>query len=203
MHRPALAFVVVLLALSAAAQTRIGTFRPAGSIGPARIVVRGHRPFFPAGYYPIPYFYDSYDPYEVEYLPPEPPRPEPIVQMKTEPLPDPVLLELHGGQWVKVANFSAASDHAVAMRRAEGRSPASKPLPPAILVFRDGHSEEVSSYSIIGPVIFTKTDYWSSGKWTRSIAIDELNIPATLRQNKARGVDFELPSSPDEVMLRP
>jgi hypothetical protein len=165
----------------------------------------GRRPFYPAyGYYGLPFSYsDYYEPYELEYPPPQPPPgpPAPAAQVKTEPLPDPVLLELHGSQWVRVTNFGESSARALA---ADTVPPApSKPLPPAILVYRDGHTEEVSSYSIIGESIYIKTNYWSTGAWTRTIQIADLDIPATLRKNHERGVAFELPSSPDEVMIRP
>jgi hypothetical protein len=162
----------------------------------------GRSPFF----YGAPYFYwDYYEPYEQEYPAPEPaPPPAPAVEVKNEPLPDPVLLELRSGQWVRVANFSETSERAL-----NGGAPESTPtarpqeMAPAILVYRDGHIEEVSSYSIIGRMIYTKADYWTAGAWTRTIQIADLDIPATLKQNQQRGVKFELPSGPDEVMIRP
>jgi hypothetical protein len=155
-------------------------------------------PYF-AGY-GYGYGYDS-EPYE--YPAPEAPAappPRPAVEESEKPLPGPVLLELHGDQWVQVNSFRTPSE--------ETQQPSPKnqkpgPLPPAVLVFRDGHTEEVSSYSIIGPVIYTKSDYWASGNWNRKIQIADLDVPATLQQNQERGVKFELPSGPDEVMIRP
>jgi hypothetical protein len=76
-------------------------------------------------------------------------------------------------------------------------------LPPAVLVFRDGHQEEAAKYTIIGSTIFIKADYWSSGSWTHEIPIAQLDILATLRANQARGTKFSLPSRPGEVMMRP
>lgn len=125
------------------------------------------------------------------------------VQVKTEPLPDPVLLELHGSRWVKVTNFGESSDRALTVETPAEGSINANPLPPAILVYRDGHTEELSSYSIIGGSIHTKSNYWVTGTWTRTIPVADLDIPSTLRQNQQRGVNFELPSGPDEVMLRP
>jgi len=52
-------------------------------------------------------------------------------------------------------------------------------------------------------LIHTKSNYWTTGTWTRTIPVTDLDIPATLQQNEKRGVNFELPSGPDEVMLRP
>jgi hypothetical protein len=198
---------IALLASSAVAQTRMGGFAPAGGFGHIQrhhiVTAHEHRAFNPAyGYYGTPYFYsDYYEPDQLEYLPPEPPpNPTPAVQVKAEPLPAPVLLELHGSQWVRVTNF-AESPESSATSTVEQASV--KPLPPAILVYRDGHTEELSSYSIIGGSIYTKANYWTSGAWTRTIPIGDLDIPATLSQNEKRGVNFELPSGPDEVMLRP
>jgi hypothetical protein len=75
-------------------------------------------------------------------------------------------------------------------------------LPPAVLVFRDGHQEEVAKYTIVGGTISVKTDYWSSGSWTRKIPIAELNLAATLQVNQERGAKFSLPSRPSEVIVR-
>jgi hypothetical protein len=77
------------------------------------------------------------------------------------------------------------------------------PLPPAVLVFRDGHQEEAAKYTIVGSTIFIKADYWSSGSWTHEVPIAKLDIPATMQANQERGAKFSLPSRPGEVMMRP
>jgi hypothetical protein len=147
-------------------------------------------------------YYSDYDSYENE-LPPAPaPAPAAAPQAKQEPLPDPVLLELQGNQWVKVTNFAMPTNQTGTAFQTDAQ-PLAKEMPPAVLVYRDGHSEEVSSYSIIGTSIYTRSDYWSNGAWTRTIQIADLDIPATLKQNQQRGVKFDLPSGPDEVMIRP
>lgn len=210
------ALAVALLATSVLAQSQMGisggfaSGRPGfGRFGRDRLAItghHGHRSSYPAyGYYDAPYFYsDYYEPNDLAYPPPQSPPPElpsPAAQVKTEPLPDPVLLELHGSQWVRVTNFGESSDRALA---GETVPPApAKTLPPAILVYRDGHTEELSSYSIMGESIYTKADYWSTGAWTRTIHTADLDIPATLKQNRERGIPFQLPSGPDEVMIRP
>jgi len=87
-----------------------------------------------------------------------------------------------------------------------GRRSAAEPpreLPPAVLVFRDGHKEEVSDYTIMSGTIYSKADYWTSGSWTKKIQIADLDVPATLRINQERGVKFMLPASPNEVVMRP
>jgi hypothetical protein len=200
---------VALLASSAMAQIRMGGLVPAARFGhiPRNhiVIAREHHAFNPAyGYYGTPYFYsDYYEPSDFEYQPPEPSPPPVQVQAKTEPLPDPVLLELHGSRWVRVTNFGESSDRALAAAMPAETESKGKVLPPAVLVYRDGHTEELSSYSIIGRSIHTKSNYWTTGTWTRTIPVADLDIPATLQQNEKRGVNFELPSGPDEVMLRP
>lgn len=201
------AILIALLASSALAQTRTNGFGRVGSFGRSAgrmVIAREHRAFNPAyGYYGTPYFYgDYYEPYDLQYPAPAPEAP-PATPVKAEPLPDPMLLELRGNQWVRVTNFAESSNRAVAPESPVEEPAQVKPLPPAVLVFHDGHTEEVSSYSIIGGSIYTKANYWTTGAWTRTVAIADLDIPATLERNQKRGVNFELPSGPDEVMIRP
>lgn len=119
--------------------------------------------------------------------------------LKQEPVPDAVLVELHGTEWVKV-NFAT---NVTSTSSAQVAQPTTKELPAAVIVYRDGHTEELTSYSIIGSTIYAKADYWSTGKWTRKIHIADLDVPATLQRNHDRGVRFDLPSGPDEIVLRP
>lgn len=158
----------------------------------------GRNAFFYGGwpYFP-PEYDDSYEP-AVYVQPPAAPPPS-APQVRQEPVPDAALLELQGNQWVKVTSFTTAQPQAAAGIVAVS----AKQLPPAILVYRDGHTEEVSSYSIIGTTLYTKSDYWTSGAWSRKIQIADLDLPATIKQNRDRGVNFDLPSGPDEVILRP
>jgi hypothetical protein len=163
------------------------------------------------------YGYDS-EPREVEAPPPQvivgqaaqsgSPAPAPEA-------PESLVLELHGDHWVRVTNYGEsqsqpeterASNPASAVptanpRRTQAAEPPSE-LPPAALVFRDGHKEEIGKYMIVGTTIYTSADYWSSGSWTRKVQIAELDVPATLKLNQERGARFSLPSGPNEVMIR-
>ena len=71
------------------------------------------------------------------------------------------------------------------------------------LVFRDGSRQEVSSYTIVGDALYTDANRWVSGSWCKKVALASLDVPSTLRVNQERGVPFSLPSSPNEVMVRP
>lgn len=160
----------------------------------------------PIVFYGAPYYYpEYYESYEQEAPAPQPAPPAPTPVVKNEPLPDPVLLELRGDRWVRVTEFEtgAAAAPTPIQRSAARKAVAAKEVPPAILVFRDGHTEDVSSYSIIDGAIYTRADYWTEGTWSRKIEIADLDVPATLKQNQQRGVKFELPSGPNEVMIRP
>lgn len=161
----------------------------------------GRNSFFYGGWPYFPPEYDeSYEPAVYVQSPAAPTAPAP--QRQPEPLPNAALLELQGNQWVRVTSFTTANA-ATATQGSATRSTPAQELPPAILVYRDGHTEEVSSYSIIGTTLYTKSDYWTSGAWSRKIQIADLDVPATIQQNRDRGVKFDLPASPDEVILRP
>ncbi len=78
-------------------------------------------------------------------------------------------------------------------------APPLAPLPPAVIVFRDGHSEELGRYTIQGDALYTKAEYWSAA---RKIPLADLDIPASLRINNERGTKFNLPSNPNEIVVR-
>jgi hypothetical protein len=72
-------------------------------------------------------------------------------------------------------------------------APESVPAPPpdpTVLVFKDGHKMEVANYAIVGATLFDLTP----GR-PRRIALAELDLPATQKQNDDRGVNFQLPPS--------
>lgn len=56
------------------------------------------------------------------------------------------------------------------------------------LVFRDRHTEQVQNYAIVGPTLWILNP-----QRPRKIALAELDLPATVRANQDRGVDFQLP----------
>jgi hypothetical protein len=110
----------------------------------------------------------------------------------------PLLLELHGERWVQVEQFQMTSN------RDKLSVPSSEAIPmDTLLVFRDGRSETTSSYAVIGDSIFVQSNYWTSGSWTKKIAIADLDLAATMKANQQRGVTFKLPAGPNEVVLRP
>jgi hypothetical protein len=170
-------------------------------------------------YYP---FYDGEDGYAGEGEPPQlimPNRPA-AVALSQAPAPKPaesLVVELRGDHWVRLTGYGASeipgqsptfqaegprTGNASESATTANASHASE-LPPAVLVFRDGHQEEAAKYTIVGPTIFIKSNYWTSGSWTHKVAIASLDVPATLKLNQERGAKFSLPSRPGEVIMRP
>ncbi len=137
---------------------------------------------------------------------------------------EPLVVELRGDHWVRLTGYGAseisnqlpASQIVPAVPVAAGTkaksksadastavSPTEEKLPPAILIFRDGHREQISRYTIINKTIAIKSDYYASGSWTRNIPVTDLNIPATLQANHDANTKFALPTRPNEVVMRP
>ena len=126
--------------------------------------------------------------------------------------PEPVVIEWQGDHFVRMTLTEASSrqrgpadysekSNAKSGRKLQAESP--QGLPPAVLVFRDGHKEEVSSYTIMGQTMFAKSDYWTTGTWNKKIQLTDLDVPATVALNHQRGLKFALPTSASEVVIRP
>jgi hypothetical protein len=64
------------------------------------------------------------------------------------------------------------------------------PQPSTVLVFKDSHQLEVGNYAIVSQTLYDLT----SGH-PRKIALADLDLPATQKQNDDRGVPFQLPPS--------
>jgi|SRR5205823_1780929 len=169
-----------------------------------------------------PFWYSGYDSQPVyeaaapEVIVVQPPA-APAQTTPTVP-PEPVVIEWQGDHFVRMTLAEASSrqrgpadySEKSAARFLSGKSAPRKPeaqspeeLPPAVLIFRDGHKEEVSKYTIIGPNMYATSDYWSSGTWSKKIQLADLDVPSTVKLNQERGVKFKLPTSPNEVIIRP
>ena len=142
-------------------------------------------------------------------------NPSPPVAPPARPV-EPLLIENRGGQWVRVPTGNQLQAASESTKPVPAQSASLQPgitgpagetlslpeLPPARIVFRDGHTEDVQKYVIEGDVLYTTTDHWTTGSWTRKIPLAELDIPASLKVNKERGAKFNLPSAPNEVVIR-
>jgi hypothetical protein len=192
-----------------------------------RLTNWGPRRYFnSSAYLPYQYFYPDYD-YDDDYdnvnesTPPDESPVQIIVAPPAQPpVPapapiEPLLLEYQDGQWVRVPTGSQMPARPQSMQSDSAKASGLRPgmasrkerpqplpaLPPTVLVFRDGHKEEVERYMIHDDVIYASMDYWSAGSWTREIPIAGLDIPATLKLNQERGGKFNLPSGPSEIVI--
>jgi hypothetical protein len=62
------------------------------------------------------------------------------------------------------------------------------PQPPTLLVFKDGRKLEVGNYAIVGQTLFDLTPGHA-----RRVALADLDLDATQKENDNRGVTFQLP----------
>jgi hypothetical protein len=199
---------------------------PNGSFafGRAAYPSRFHRSF-PYTSLPFPFFGDSFNPddiYSTGY--PVASQP-PVILLQAarslagpadylgrtdndrDPSPSqPLMIELQNGRYVRV-NSTPADGEALPLTLAPAPASATPSpahdLSPALLVFRDGHSEEVRDYTIAGGILYARGDYYTDGYWNKTIELSTLNVPQTLQANTMRNVRFVLPASPNEVITRP
>jgi hypothetical protein len=205
-----------------------GAARPAPGYGSARHGAssfnhrRGGVPF---GYFlgDNPYFYDDY-PYEQ----PAPESAPQFVMMQqaiaadTPPQPKaaPLLIELEGDRYVRYGGSArrpdtgetppapvreprASSDPTGSSAR-QTEAVSSAALAPTVLVYRDGHQEQIPDYAIVGRILYAHSvNNAQPGYGIRSIEVSALDIPATVAANRENGVNFVLPAGPNEVVTRP
>ena len=184
------------------------------------IQITGRHPRYDgAFFYGYPYVFADYSSEPFDSAPASPQvvvvQPAASAELQTATEIEPLLIELQGDRYVRISDASSqreagfggyaeagtARSSAAAARAAAGERIAD--LPPAVLIYRDGHSEQVTDYAIVAGVIYARADYWQSGYWTKPIHLSALNIPATIQANQEQGVKFVLPSGPNEVVTRP
>lgn len=127
----------------------------------------------------------------------------------------PLMIELQNGRYVHVSN-AAIDGEALPLKlsarnatpaksseksnRGENVAAVDQNLRPALLIFRDGHSEEVREYTIADGVLYARGDFYADGYWNKKIALATLDLPQTVKANVSRNVKFVLPSSANEVI---
>ena len=170
-------------------------------------------------YFGAPLMYPDY-PSAAESLPSTPlvvvqsnPNPAP-----SEPPSEPLMIVWQGDRYVRYGGRGTnaevrGSDYSEPESSA-GRTPSpvrsavpgernQSQLPPAVLVFRDGHREQAQDYVIVGGKLYLRGDYWRDGYWSRTVELATLDLPRTLSANQENGVNFVLPTGPNEVVTRP
>lgn len=207
---PKLALVALLVALMPYATAQ----RPMSPPHFSSSLHSAHARPFP---YPVVFFADSFD-YETQSHPLVANQPPVVVVQAPRETPEPIappaqplLIELQGGQYIRVSGEEPAAAEMLDQEPGPGLKPGGSSTPaiptqnlaPAILVFRDGHREEVAAYTITDGVLYAQGNYYTDGSWNRKIDLSSLNLPETIEASRSRGVRFRLPAAPNEVVTRP
>ena len=61
--------------------------------------------------------------------------------------------------------------------------------PSTLLIFKDGHQQEISNYAIVGSTLYDL----SEGR-SKKVQLADLDLQATVKENDERGVEFQLPA---------
>jgi len=206
-----------LIAPVSVAQTR-GSFRGAGWGGhDFGRSYSGHRRYgVPSGYFlgDPDFFYDDY--------PFAPAMPEPVAPPVTVQTPvanqgeqaktPSLLIELQGDRYVRYGGAAQSAQREASAQELVAGLPAGKNtsnsaqynLPPTVLVYRDGHRENVTDYAIVGRVMYAHRSSDGQAEYGLSnIQLSALDIPATLCANRENGVSFVLPAGPNQIVTRP
>jgi hypothetical protein len=158
-------------------------FRGGRDRGPGS--VRGNR--HNRGFVPV------YVPYYYPVVVAAEPEPQPVEVVEEEP-PAPTVFE-HRRTSERVSSAPvtrarpepevAAEPEAITPSPAEAREQI-----PTVLVYRDGHQQEVSNYAIVGQTLYELGAFVA-----HKIPLAELNLKATIKANDERGVEFAMPAS--------
>jgi hypothetical protein len=190
-------------------------------VGPAHF-----GPRFARGEHSRPFFYPLAwgDPFYSDYVNTAPVANQPPVMILQAPQSAPVapapapsqplMIELRGDRYVRISGEESSGaqmiDPTLALRsEPSGPSAAVRhaandvQLPIAVLLFRDGHREETTSYTIADGVLYVSASPYTGGPWIRKVELTLLDLAETIRSNQSRGIKFQLPSAPNEVLVGP
>jgi len=172
-----------------ASVTSLGPRGFSGSFGRHPGFVNGFRnrefhrrvyPGFVGSYYWPYYSYYGWD-YPYDYYSSDAYQQQPYPQQPTVVVIDPKSSDERYG------------DHSFDERsQARSQAPPAPPQEqdPTVLVFRDGHKQEIRNYAIVGQML------WDFGaKGTHKIPLSDLDLETTRKLNDERGVDFVLPKT--------
>jgi hypothetical protein len=184
-------------------------------------------PRFARGEHSRPFLYPLAwgDPFNSDYVSTAPVANQPpLLILQTPPAAAPVapspapsqplMIELRGDRYIRISGEESSGaqtiDPTLALRSepsgpsaAVRRAANDVQLPIAVLLFRDGHGEETSSYTIADGVLYISASPYTGGPWIRKIELSSLDLADTIRSNQSRGIKFQLPSAPNEVLVGP
>jgi hypothetical protein len=166
--------------------------------------------------YPVAFFDPLYTDYygppatpETRVIIAQAPAAPPEAPAEIAPPAEPLLLELQDKQYVQLSGEKQSrvqtllTEEGSTTRQNAAAPPSAPTLQNVVLVFRDGHTEEFSAYTIADGYLYASSGYYTSGSRNRQIDLDTLNLPETIKENEFRGISFRLPSAANEVIVGP
>src|ERR1051325_5301980 len=115
------------------------------------------------------------------------PAPAPPI-VKEDPRPiAPLMIEFQGGQYVRSDRNEKPVQLAIAHNTKPTKAEPVRTEIPAVLIFRDGHREQIREYTIVDGAIYAHGDYWADGFWNKKIMLSALDVRETLAANQASG----------------
>jgi hypothetical protein len=213
MRRLMLIVLLTAIASSATAQRMISP--PHFSSAPrSNATQRIQRGYFPLGLFSDPFYFDALS----TSASPGPSQPAVIMMQAAPPPPAPVppaqplMIVLDGDHYIRIGETETTRVEMIEPEAFHSSTMPSHPAPqaataakldPVTLIFRDGHQERVSDYTIADGILYARADYFSEGSWNKKIALAALNLPKTVEANDKQGVAFQIPTAPNEVIVRP
>jgi len=145
-------------------------------------------------YYPVVVPYFDYFDYSNVQPPPEPGQQQPIVVVvpqqpaqaeasQQQPASPPEVIERQGDQYVRRQGQGEPA-------QAQAPAKPQTPLPPTIIVLRDGRKLELSDYAVTDSTLYDL----SNGR-AKKISLAQVDVPATIKVNEDRGIEFSLPAA--------
>src|ERR1700691_3315122 len=185
-----------------------------GGAGRAGLGSRGgcahrHRSFPSGVFLDSPFLYPDYEPGEsyAEEAPPPQLMMAPLADNSPRRArPSPLVIEWRGDRYVRYGGAQETDqrgnpthpDYAESATTKAPVAPVSST--PAVLVYRDGHRQDIADYAIADGVIYVRGSYWQNGSQTKAIPLLALDPVATMQANEQRGVKFILPSASNVVI---
>lgn len=75
-------------------------------------------------------------------------------------------------------------------REREKEQANAEPARPALLVYKDGHTQEVQNYAVVGQTLWVLNE-----RQAKKISLSDLDLNATRRANENRNIEFDIPES--------
>jgi hypothetical protein len=162
-----------------------------------------------------PFLYSDYDAgelYAADSAPPQVVMVQPPVDGSPRtPKSKPLLIEWQGDHYVRFGGVEESSqqpspaqpDYAestITSLPKERVAPTAAEPTPAVVVYRDGHREEVSDYAIADGFIYVRGTEWRNGYGIKHVPLSVVDPQATIQANRQRGVKFMWPSASNVVI---